>query len=134
VRRSLLFGLVGLAILSLPQVLLAHGSVVRNYAEVFAEGPNTPVVWSYKYNTTQVHRRVCVHVTVQKRPGGGGTWAHLESSRKCDRKVSGIKLTNFVSHKCSKDYRVVGRGVSYGPESGAHLEASDTSNILQNTC
>jgi hypothetical protein len=44
VRRSLLFGLVGLSILSLPQVLLAYGSVVRNYAEVFAEGPNTPVV------------------------------------------------------------------------------------------
>jgi hypothetical protein len=135
VRRSLLFGLVGVAILSLPQVALAHGSVVRNYASFIQGERHAPTVrGAYRYETTQVQPRVCIRITLQRRPGGGGTWATLDRERLCVSEISGTgSYTDRRSRNCNKDYRVVGRGVSYSPEEGAHLKRSDT-KILQNTC
>jgi hypothetical protein len=135
VRRSLLFGLVGVAILTLPQVALAHGSIVRNHAYLVEEHANGPTLrGAYRYETTQVHPRVCMRLTLQRRPGGGGTWANLVRKRFCVRETSGTGwYTHRRSRKCNMDYRVVGTGVSYSPERGAHLKRSDT-KILQNTC
>jgi hypothetical protein len=135
VRRSLLFALVGVAILSLPQVAQAHGSVVRNHADV---GQDAPGVWGfYNYQTTNIHPRVCVRVTLQSRPGDGGTWVNLATRRNCNRKVKGIRLGTpppFHPRNCSKDYRAIGTGVSYSATNRPHLKAADSSGILQNTC
>ena len=137
-RRSLPFVLVGLAILvglasmSLPQVALAHGSVEANRASV---SNDAHLAAYYEYGTTQVHPKVCVHVILQARPGDGGSWTELRNSRQCDRNLSGSYwLIKVYVYSCKKDYRAIGRGVSYGARGRAHLEASDTSKILQNWC
>jgi hypothetical protein len=135
VRRSLLFGLVGVAILTLPQVALAHGSVVRNNADFIQGELNHPTLrGQYAYGTTQVHPRVCIRITVLRRPGGGGTWATLVRERRCVREISGTgSYTGRRDRRCNMDYKVVGVGFSYSPEEGVHLKRSDT-EILQNTC
>jgi hypothetical protein len=76
-----------------------------------------------------------VRVTLQRRPGGGGTWVKVNRKRHCTREIAGVSwLTDFVSRKCNKDYRVVGKGFSYSAKQGVHLKQSDTSKILQSTC
>lgn len=137
-RRSLLFVLVELAILvalasiSLPQVALAHGSVETNRAQISNDAHLTAF---YSYGTTQVHPRVCAQVILQERPGDGGTWTNLRNSTKCDRNLSGSYwITKVYIYSCKKDYRTIGTGVSYSARGRAHLEASDTSKILQNWC
>jgi hypothetical protein len=138
VRRSLRFVLVGLAILvglasmSLPQVALAHGSVDTNRALV---SNDAHLAAYYNYYTTQVHPRVCVHVILQERPGDGGTWTDLRNSSQCDRNLSGSYwVVKVYVYSCKNDYRAIGRGVSYSARGRAHLEASDTSKIIQNWC
>jgi hypothetical protein len=118
--------------MTLPQVALAHGSVETNRAFV---SNDAHLAAYYQYGTTQVHRRVCVQIILQERPGDGGTWTDLRNSRQCDWHLSGSYwLIKVYVYSCKKDYRAIGRGVSYSVQGRAHLEASDTSKILQNWC
>jgi hypothetical protein len=125
----LLFALVGVAALTLPQAALAHGTVKSNGLRAFWDGRPLAI---YRYKTTEVHHRVCVAVILQRRPGGGGAWVKVGKHRECSQDTDGVAFfTEWRSQRnCHKDYRLTGRGVSFSPEGGPHLRASKTKTLM----
>jgi type II secretory pathway pseudopilin PulG len=117
----------------IPQSLQAHGSITTNAASVLVGG--CCVRGSYTYNTSQQHTTVFVAVTLQRRPGGGGTWVTLDTeSQSIPNASGGTVFTSFVAHNCAYDYKAFGSGNVFGSSAGVHLQASDTAPIFQNTC
>jgi hypothetical protein len=125
--------IVLLVLVGNPMVAKAHGSVTTNAASVIASG--LYVRGTYTYNTSSVHNTVNLAVTLQRRPGGGGTWVTLDTETQSIPDASGGSVsTSFKARNCAYDYKAFGTGNVFGPSAGVHLQRSDTAPILQNTC
>jgi hypothetical protein len=116
-----------------PMPAMAHGSVTTNVASVIVQSGQ--VSGRYTYTTSNQHPQVLIAVTLQRRPGGGGSWVTLDtnSSTLIDTNGGSVFTVSFTRN-CAYDYKAFGSGNSYGSAQGVHLQASDTAPILQNTC